>query len=226
MTRGLFISFEGIDRVGKGTQISLLEEYLIKRNFKVAKGRDPGSTSACEAIRNILLNPNITKEGLEPLTETYLFLAARSEYTSKIVRPSLEDNEIFITDRFDASTRAYQGHGLGVDIDFIDRQNAEATKGLLPDFTFVIDADPQKVAKHITGCEFKGSKADIIEARKLDFHRRVREGFLEYAKIYYYKSKVIPFLEGKVEEMHLQIRECVDRLLNQYIAYTDKAHNQ
>jgi len=111
---GLWINFEAGEGGGKTTQYKVLAEYLAKKGFVVEIGREPGTTKAGEAIRNILMNPDMPE--LNPRTEMLLYVAAGIEFFEEKVKPVLQKGGIFITDRWRYSTKAYQGYGLGIKI--------------------------------------------------------------------------------------------------------------
>ena len=132
------ISFEGIDGVGKTTQINLFLEKLKNNGFKNILFREPGGTDFSEKIRNILLD-NSNK--MSSLSETLLFLAARSDLVRKQIKPNLENNFYVICDRFLDSTLAYQSFGRGVDFNLIEVVTHEVVNGVIPSTTFLLDCD-------------------------------------------------------------------------------------
>ena len=132
------ITFEGTDGVGKTTQINLFLEKLNKNGLKNILFREPGGTDFAEKIRNILLDNN---NKMSSLSETLLFLAARSDLVRKQIKPNLENNFYVICDRFLDSTLAYQSFGRGIDLDLIKSITNEAIDGLMPSTTFLLDCD-------------------------------------------------------------------------------------
>lgn len=172
----MFILFEGVEGSGKTTQTRRLERRLSGRGWKVLRVREPGGTAAGNAVRR-LLKHRVEIE-LTPLTELLLFAAARAQLVSQIIRPALERGIIVIADRFAESTLAYQGYGRGIDLEVIRTVNALATGGLRPDLIVLLDLDPQE------GLRRKGTGAanDRFEREALDFHQRVRNGYLEMAR--------------------------------------------
>ena len=129
--RGLFVTFEGIDRSGKTTQAGLLVDALGEDALGV---REPGGTPAGERLREILKDPEV---GLAPETEALLFAAARSELVADVVLPALDSGKVVVSDRFLDSSLAYQGGARGLGIDDVERVNSFATRGLKPDLTFL-----------------------------------------------------------------------------------------
>jgi dTMP kinase len=142
---GLFITFEGLDKVGKSTQVERLVEYLRSRMMKVTLVREPGSTEISEQIRKILLDRNNAGK-ISPMTELMLYNAARAQLVEDIIRPALERGETVISDRFYDSTTAYQGYGRGIDIGLINSVNMAATGNLVPDLTILMSVGPLKDA--------------------------------------------------------------------------------
>src|SRR5678816_4536570 len=133
--RGLFVTFEGIDRSGKTTQAGLLVDALGVR--------EPGGTRAGEQLREILKDPEIP---IAPETEALLFAAARSQLVSDVVLPALETGKVVVSDRFLDSSLAYQGGARGLGIEDVERVNHFATRGLKPDLTFLLDLSPADAA--------------------------------------------------------------------------------
>ncbi len=167
MHKGLFITLEGIDGVGKTTQALLLKEYLEEKGYQVLHTFEPGGTALGGQIRALLLNPE--HKELHSMTEILLYAADRAQHVYETVRPALETGKIVICERFVDSSVAYQGYGLGLDINGIKEVNQWATGGLIPNLTIYLDADPaESLAK---------TKGDRIEQRTLDYYARVRAGF-------------------------------------------------
>ncbi len=195
---GYFITFEGIEGSGKSTLARELFNFLQKNCFKVLMTREPGGTKEAEEIRQVLLR---TGNNLDPVTELLLMLAARRENVFKKILPALRQTYIVISDRFDDSSFAYQGFGRGLELKFISRLNKVATGGLKPNLTFLVDIEPE------FGLSRKSSQQlDRIEQEDLEFHTRVRRGYLILAKR---AKKRIRVLDGKktVEELKKEVIE-------------------
>jgi dTMP kinase len=170
-----FIVFDGVEGCGKSTQARLLGEALEAQGFHVVLTLEPGGTAIGEAVRHCLLNPAF--EEMHELTEAFLFCADRAQHVLEVIRPALEAGSVVISDRYASSTMVYQGYAGGIGAEAIEVLNWYATKGLQPDLLIVLDLDP------IAGLRRKrGDLADRIERKSLDFHQRVREGFIEYAQ--------------------------------------------
>ena len=165
------ITFEGTDGVGKTTQINLFLEKLNKNGLKNILFREPGGTDFAEKIRNILLDNN---NKMSSLSETLLFLAARSDLVRKQIKPNLENNFYVICDRFLDSTLAYQSFGRGIDLDLIKSITNEAIDGLIPSTTFLLDCD-------IDTCLSRINKKDRMENEGREFLIKVKNGFLKLA---------------------------------------------
>src|SRR5215210_6064364 len=138
--RGLFVTFEGIDRSGKTTQAGMLCEALGDEALGV---REPGGTEAGEKVRELLKDPSVS---LSPEAEALLFAAARSELVAEVILPALAEGKVVVSDRFLDSSLAYQGGARGLGIEDVERVNHFATRGLKPDITFLLDLPPEDAA--------------------------------------------------------------------------------
>jgi dTMP kinase len=138
--RGLFVTFEGIDRSGKTTQAGLLVDALGDEALGV---REPGGTPAGEKVRELLKDPSVS---LSPEAEALLFAAARSELVAEVILPALSEGKVVVSDRFLDSSLAYQGGARGLGIEDVERVNHFATRGLRPDITFLLDLSPEDAA--------------------------------------------------------------------------------
>jgi dTMP kinase len=184
---GLFITFEGPEGSGKSTQARLLYERLQATGYPVILTREPGGTRIGEMIRRIVMDLRNTE--MAATTETLLFSAARAQLVSELVRPYLATGGIVLCDRYADSTYAYQGYGLGRDLDELHAITAVATGGLMPDLTFYLDLDVEiglqrkRVARDRP--EQQGASSankpewNRLDARDLAYHQRVAAGFAE-----------------------------------------------
>jgi dTMP kinase len=201
---GKFITFEGSEGSGKSTQAALVLEYLKSRRMPVMLLREPGGVKISENIRKLLLDVKNTGMGDE--CETLLYMAARAQMVKEVVGPQLKSSKIILCDRFLDSTLAYQGYGNGIDIKTIEQLGLFATKGLVPDLTVLFDIQPEK------GLGRTGRKKDRIESRSLEYHKRVRNGYLDLSKKYPARIKVIK-VDAGVEEIFKRVKSHIDILL-------------
>lgn len=167
--RGLFVTFEGIDRSGKTTQAGLLCEALGDEALGV---REPGGTPAGERVRELLKDPSVE---LSPEAEALLFAAARSELVAEVILPALSDGKVVVSDRFLDSSLAYQGGARGLGIEDVERVNHFATRGLKPDLTFLLDLPPDEAASRAGEKDrFEEEGAGLQEAVGAAYERLVR----------------------------------------------------
>lgn len=172
----MLITLEGPDGSGKTTQMYLLADELRARGLAVSTTREPGGTGISDQIRKILLDH--ANKAMVPRTEILLFLASRSQHTEEFIRPRLARGEVVICDRYRDSTIAYQGYGRGVDVATLHRLNDFATGGLLPDLTVLMDVSAEVgLARRAGDGDWNRLDADAVE-----FHRRVRDGYLEMVR--------------------------------------------
>lgn len=175
----MFITFEGVEGAGKTTQIKNLENYLNAQGFKTLLTRQPGGSELGSQIRNLILNPELNDKPSD-LAEMFLYLADRSHHVEKTILPALKEDIIVICDRYVDSHIAYQGYARGFDIEKLTYLNSIASKDLVPDLTFIFDLDPV-VGLNRVRYNRNQTVLDRIEAEKIDFHHRVRNGFLTIA---------------------------------------------
>jgi dTMP kinase len=182
---GFFISLEGIEGTGKTTQAAHLSDRLAALGFTCLLTHEPGDTVIGERIREVLLHTDHRE--MTYMTELLLYNAARSQLLDEKVRPALTSGKIVITDRFSDSTVAYQGYGRQIDQDIIRHLDLIATGAARPDLTLLFDLD----IKTGLGRNRKINKVDRLELEDLEFHERVRQGFLEIARKDPQRVKVI-----------------------------------
>jgi dTMP kinase len=203
----LFITLEGPEGCGKTSQIPVLAEFLRGQGFTVYTTREPGGTSIGDQVREVLTSMRNT--GMNPRAETLLFCAARAQLVEEVIRPRLARGEIVLSDRFADSTLAYQGYGHGNDLEVLRMLLRFATGGLWPDLTLLLDL-PVEVGlqrKRTGGVEW-----NRLDAYEVDFHRRVRQGFLEMAGAAPQRWRVIDATqprEAVQDALRAAIQECL-----------------
>ncbi len=172
----MFITLEGPEGSGKTSHIPHLVEYLRGKGYVVFPTREPGGTSISEQIRSIL--HDMKNAEMHPRTETLLYQAARAQIVEQVIKPRLADGEIVISDRYADSTIAYQGYGHQQDLEQIRALVRYATGGLSPDLTILLDVDVETGLKR----KQKGNEWNRMDAYTVEFHQRVRAGYLEMVK--------------------------------------------
>jgi dTMP kinase len=207
--RGIFITLEGGEGVGKSTQAKLLQRALTRQGINVIATREPGGTPEAERIRDILVQ---NKTGvLEPLTEALLLSAARHEHIVRKIRPALERGEWVISDRFLDSTRAMQGHGMGLNIKTISSLYKMIAGELKPDITFIFNLDPvEGVRRSTKRLAVQQTKEDRYERMGSDFHVKLHKGFLKIAKDNPDRCVIID-ASKRVGTIHKEIMEIVNQ---------------
>ena len=176
MSKGLFITFEGIDGCGKSTQLNLLKDEFTKQGIEFIEVREPGGTAVGEKIRTILLDK--ANDSMTRMAELLLFEAARAQITEEVIIPALNKGINVICDRFYDSTTAYQGYANKMGTDLTDFLNLKATNETYPDITILLDIDPQTAYDR----RAQRGEEDRIEKLGLAYQEKVREGYLELAK--------------------------------------------
>lgn len=180
----MFITFEGIEGTGKTTQIQLLKVFLEGAGKSVEVTLEPGGSRIGRELRKILLNMDGTD--ITEQCELFLYLADRAQHVSTVVRPAIEDGSIVISDRFADSTIVYQGYGRGLDPKLLRELNDVAVSGNWPDLTILLDIDPEVGLKRALTRNLQQNmmqEEGRFEAESLDFHSRVREGYLTWAAL-------------------------------------------
>ena len=205
VTRARFITFVGGDGVGKSTQVKRLVAALGQHSIEAVRTREPGGTPKAEAVRAFILQGR--SEAWGPGAEAVLFAAARLDHVNQLVAPNLRDGRWVISDRFSDSTRAYQGLTGGVDTKLIDALEVLALNGHTPDLTVVLDMDPELAFRRVVERETEAVLAatgDRFEKEDLDWHKRLRDSFLEIAKKNAERCVVIPANQSE-DALHQEI---------------------
>jgi dTMP kinase len=196
-----FISLEGIEGSGKSTQARLLKEFLVANGIDVVQTAEPGGTRTGEQIRGILLEPG---NHMDPMTELLLYYASRAQHIREVIAPALEAGRVVITDRFSDSTVAYQGYARGLDMEVIETLERIVTGQWRPSLTIVLDLDAEEGIRR----NRKAGKEDRFELEEMEFHRKVRNGFLKIAEQDRERVKVVD-ASGALEEVQNMVREIV-----------------
>jgi dTMP kinase len=208
----LFITFEGVEGSGKSTQIERLRRYLVQRGVRCKVTREPGGSAIGEKIRRILLNPG--SRGMVPLAELFLYEAARAQHLSEVIAPLLRKGVSVLCDRFTDATIAYQSFGRGIDSGLVQKLNSLASEAIRPDVTFLLDCPSALGLKRATKRNLVLSKEDEgrFENEAIQFHRRVRRGYLAIAKKEPKRIRVIDGRHGR-DEVFQEIRDIVEARL-------------
>lgn len=167
----MFVTFEGTEGSGKSTALAAVADALEAKGFQVLRTREPGDGPLGPGIRALLLD----SENVDPLSELFLFVADRAQHVSSVIRPALDAGYVVLCDRYADSTLVYQGYGRGLPVDQIRALNHLATGSLAPDLSLLFDLDPSVGLSRLTS-------PDRLDSEPIEFHRRVREGFLAEAK--------------------------------------------
>jgi dTMP kinase len=173
----LFITLEGPEGSGKTSHIPALVQYLREQGYHVFPTREPGGTSIGEQIRQVI--HDLKNVEMHPRTETLLYQAARAQIVEEVIRPRLAAGEVVISDRYSDSTIAYQGYGHQQDLEQVRALVRYATGGLVPDLTILLDIDVKLGLKRKTQ---GGTEWNRLDAYTIEFHQRVRQGYLEMVR--------------------------------------------
>ncbi len=201
---GMFITIEGIEGVGKSTNIEFIKQYLEGAGVEYVVTREPGGTLLAERIRELLLE--INKEPLNELSELLLVFAARAQHIERLIKPALASGKWVVCDRFTDATFAYQGGGRGLDISVIEELQSMVQGSLRPDLTIILDLDPKTGMARVA----KRGALDRFEQEELDFFDKVRQTYLDIAKAEPQRCAVIDAtqdLEAVQSDLHSLLEE-------------------
>jgi dTMP kinase len=201
----LFFSFDGIDGVGKSTQLRLFCQWLEDQGRETVVCRDPGSTPLGERVREILLNSD-ESVAIGPRSEMLLYMAARAQLVDEVIRPALDAGRTVVSDRFLLANIVYQGYAGGLDVPAIRQVGAVAIDGVAPDCTFLLDMDPATALGRL------GRQLDRVESRGAAYREQLRVGFLEEAATMGASVHVVP-ADRTVETVQTEIRAIAAALL-------------
>jgi dTMP kinase len=206
---GIFITFEGGEGSGKSTQIRLLANLISGQGKNVVLTREPGGTPEAEALRNLLVTGKTNR--WSPEAEALLNYAARDSHLQKVIRPALTAGKVVLCDRFMDSTRAYQGFAGNCSMELLDTLEATIVADTLPNLTLIFDLDP---AEGLARAKSRGLDGeDRYERKGLDFHKRLRDGFLQIARAEPTRCRVID-AHGTVELVATRVASVLGHLLN------------
>lgn len=205
-SKGVFVTFEGVDGAGKSTQCALVCAALEQAGREVVRLREPGGTRVGERVRSLLLDPSVT---VDPVCELLLYESARAQLVNEVIRPSLARGAAVVSDRFFDSTVAYQGYARELGIEMVETANRLACGTLEPDRTLVLDLDPADALCRATA----DHPADRIELEGASFQRQVRAGFAELAARNPQRVRVVDAL-GDVDTVWKRVRAALADLLD------------
>lgn len=209
------ISFEGGDGSGKTTQLELLEQHLAARGVSCFTTREPGGTPLGKMIRQVLLE--VGKQPISSPTELFLYLADRAHHVQEVISPAFRSGKLVLCDRFTDSTLAYQGYGREVDLNLLRQLNDVASRGIRPDLTLLFDCPVEvglsRTARRGVNRRPGDALEDRFEREQVEFHERVREGFLKLARA---EPERFYILEASrpISEVHAEVKRVVDDRLS------------
>ena len=202
----MFITLEGPEGSGKTSHIPYLVEYLREKGHIVFPTREPGGTSIGEQIREVI--HDLKNVEMHPRAETLLYQAARAQIVEQVIKPRLTDGEVVISDRYYDSTIAYQGYGHQQDLDQVRALVKYATGGLVPDLTVLLDVDVEEGLRR----KKKDNEWNRLDAYTVEFHQRVRVGYLEMVKTEPKRWKVVDAGQ-KWDEVQKGLRKVIEEKL-------------
>ncbi len=204
----MFITLEGPEGSGKTTQAHLLAGYLLREGYEVVLAREPGGTPIGDQIRAVLHDP--ANREMDPWAEVFLYAASRAQLVAQVIRPALAAGRLVVCDRFYDSTLAYQGYGRGLSLETLRQITRIATRGLVPDLTLYLDIRPdQGLQRRLLG----GEEWNRLDQEALEFHHRVRAGYLELASLEPQRWVILD-ASRPIEEVHQAIQAAVKARLN------------
>ena len=209
---GLFLTFEGIDGVGKTTQVNLLAQWIREEyGREVVTTFEPGDTALGRAIRTLLLNPEHTAAAVSPRAEALLYAADRAQHVHEVIAPALNRGAVVISDRYIDSSLAYQAGGRELSSEQILAMSQLATGNLWPSRTYLLDMSVEESHRRVA--TLRGEQPDRLEAEKESFHQRTREAFLSLAAAHPERFCVIDASQT-IEQIHNELCDDVRKLLS------------
>lgn len=198
----MFITLEGIEGSGKTTEVNFLREFFAHKNVNCVFTREPGGTEIGAQMRKILLNPQNT--ALEPYSELLLYIADRVQHVNQVILPALNAGKWVVCDRYFDATLVYQGLARGLDMEIMRALHQKMCHNLYPDLTILFDLEPELGLKRALGDINSGARTDDesrFEMERLDFHTKIRNGYLSLAERDPVRFRVID-ASGTPEEVH------------------------
>jgi dTMP kinase len=199
---GKFITLDGPDGCGKTTQVKLLVDWLLRQGVDVVSFREPGATAIGEKIRQILLNPEHI--AMTTAAEVMLYMAARVQLWNEKIAPALKQNKCVVVDRWLSSTCAYQGYAGGFGMDKVIKIAADCLERPWPDLTIILDVDSATAASRLK------RNLDRMEQKGNDYHKKVRDGFLELAK--QRKNFSVVNAADDIDTVHKRVIDIIEKL--------------
>lgn len=211
-TPGRLITFEGLDGCGKTTQLALAAEHVRRLGYSVTETREPGGTSAGQHIRDLIVNAS--PGSMNPLTETTLMLAARTQHVEQVILAALRRGEIVLCDRFADSTVAYQGYGHGVSLDTIRALDRLLCQGVRPDLTLLLDVDAETSLRRTVARNREARQPESrFEQEGMEFFERVRKGYHEVARSEPQRVQIVDAARSIAE-----VQETIRRIIGEFLA--------
>ena len=203
-TRGLFLTLEGVEGVGKSTNIEFMTQYLERRGIDYVLTREPGGTQLAEKIRELLLD--VHEEHMSELTELLLVFAARAQHIEKLIEPALASGKWVLCDRFTDATFAYQGAGRGLSVEKITQLQSMVQGSLRPDLTIILDLDPAIGMERAKG----RGELDRFEQEQQSFFLLVRQAYLDIAAAEPDRCRIID-ASKPLAEVKSDLIDCLER---------------
>ena len=206
--RGKLITFEGIDGCGKTSQLRLLSDYLAARQIPFVATREPGGTLLGRTVRSAILDSDAGT--VEPLAELLLYAADRAQHVRRVILPAIESGRLVLSDRFYDATTAFQGFGRCFDLTLVNHLNDLATGGLKPDLTLLFDLDVHAALDRVSS-RSSDAHPDRLDREPVEFHERVRAGYLEIARSEPDRIRIIPS-HGAPDSIHANVIDVIGSL--------------
>ncbi len=212
----MFITLEGIEGSGKSTQVRHIVDFLAQRGRECIITREPGGTEIGRKIRSILLDTR--NNHMDALTELLLYMADRAQHIREVIRPALNSGTTVVCDRYFDATVVYQGYARGLDVQFILTLHKIVLSDLKPDLTFLLDLPPKIGLERAWDAVHSGDRPDTetrFEQETLDFHQRVRDGYLKLSAAEPHRFRIIDASRNK-DRVRDDILEVISKCTSQF----------